>query len=429
MFDRQAAMDVVDVLADGLTSSFECFKAAVELKSIAEAAEAEALAYLAVENSWSNDDDDFSVVGQRFVRVGADGTALIDESLPLEVAVAKGCSVTAASWLLRDVVNLFERHPFTWEAVQEGLLPLWRAQQVSQMCYSFGLDADETMLVERDVRRLYGVVGWRRVLAGLKAAVMQAAPEKVQLKSEQARRARFCHLYKADDPTLGVVSACLDASDALVFDETVGRLAGILGQQGDQSEMDVLRAKAMGLLGTPEQAVKVLAGVAVEATPVRAQVYVHMHAATLEAGAGVVRVERIGPVMVSQLTDLLGHAKIRLAPVINVGDGCEVPVDAYEVPDVVREQVILRDRFEVLPYSSREARNLDADHTIAFQPGIPGQTRPSNLGLLSRRAHRVKTHCGWQLLQPEPGWFLWTTRYGQVVVVGPDGTHPYHQRQ
>jgi len=393
MFDQQAALEAVGAVA-GSRSCFDYFKAAVELKSIAEAAEAEALAFLALENSWTNDDDDYTVVGQRFVRAGADGTPLIDEALPLEVAVARGCSVTAASWLLRDVVNLYQRHPFTWEAVQEGLIPLWRAQQVSQLCDSYQLSADETLAVERGVRRLYGVVGWRRVMAGLKAAIMVAAPEKARAKSEQKRRSRFCRLYQGDDPTLSVVSACLDTCDAMVLDETVGRIARFLGSQGDESDMDVLRARAMGMLGTPEQAVKVLAGVPAEGAPVRAQVYVHVHASSLGAGAGVARVEKLGPVMVSQLGHLLGHAKVRLTPVVHVGDGVEVPVDAYEVPDVIREQVILRDRFEVLPYSSREARG-----------------------------------CGWQLSQPEPGWFLWTTRYGQVVVVGPDGTHPYHPRQ
>jgi len=97
-------------------------------------------------------------------------------------------------------------------------------------------------------------------------------------------------------------------------------------------------------------------------------------------------------------------------------------VDAYEIPESIRQAVILRDRHEVFPWSSREARHLDMDHTDPYTPGRAGQTRPSNLGPLSRRAHRAKTFGGWQLTQPEPGVFIWHTRLGQTIRVGPNGT-------
>ncbi|MEL4359073.1 MULTISPECIES: DUF222 domain-containing protein [unclassified Luteococcus] len=41
-----------------------------------------------------------------------------------------------------------------------------------------------------------------------------------------------------------------------------------------------------------------------------------------------------------------------------------------------------------------------------------GVTHPDNLGPLSRRAHRAKTHFGWRLTQPLPGIFLWQTPLG-----------------
>ncbi|MCL2489954.1 MAG: hypothetical protein FWF36_04405 [Propionibacteriaceae bacterium] len=160
----------------------------------------------------------------------------------------------------------------------------------------------------------------------------------------------------------------------------------------------------------------------------RTQVYVHMGVDTLNTKQGVVRVEKLGPALVSQLGQILGNSQIKLAPVIHVG-GAERPLDGYEIPDRLAEQVVLRDRYEVFPYSSREARGLDLDHTAAWRPGRAGQTRASNLGPLSRRAHRAKTHCGWQLAQPTPGVFQWTTRWGQVFTVDPNGTHPYHNRQ
>ena len=446
MFEPKAAMEAVAILADTRSNAFQCFKAAAELKSIAEAAEAEALGLLAEENSWTNNNDDFEVIGQRFVRVGDDGTPLIDEALPLEVAAAMGSSAGTATCLLRDVVNLKERHPYTWEAIQEGVLPLWRAQQVSQTCSSFGLDAAETVQVDEQLRHVLGHVGWKRARQVLKAAIMKTAPIKVAEKIEAQRQARYCNKYSTDDPGVSFISACLDTADAIFFDAAVDRIADILGEQGDESDKDMRRAKAVGILGTPAHALQLMGTPSMrgvdETSPVpvpsekmlerqrpTAQVYVHFNADGLDSETSVVRVEKLGPAMVSQLGQILGHCSIRLTPVLHVGDSVETPVDGYEVPRRHNEQVVLRDRYEVFPFSSRDARGLDMDHTNPYRVGVPGQTRPSNLGPLSRRAHRVKTHCGWQLNQPKPGWFEWTTRYGQTFTVGPDGTRPYHDRQ
>ena len=436
MFEPEVALEAVAILADPSSSPFHCFKAATQLKSIAEAAEAEALGYLAEENSWTNNNDDYDVIGQRFVRVGDDGTPLIDEALPLEVAAAMGFSAGTATCLLRDVVNLRNRHPYTWEAIQEGVLPLWRAQQVSQTCSGFGLDAGETVQVDEQLRHVLGRVGWKRARQVLKAAIMKTAPIKVAAKLEEQRQARYCNKYSTDDPAVTFISACLDTGDAVFFDAAVDRIADILGEQGDTSAKDVRRARAVGVLGTPAYALQLMGTPVpvpsekmVERQRPTAQVYVHINADSLKSDTAVIRVEKLGPAMVSQLGQIVGHSRIKLTPVMHVGDSGEEPVDGYEIPRRHNEHVVLRDRYEVFPFSTRDARGLDMDHTHPYRVGVSGQTRPSNLGPLSRRAHRVKTHCGWKLNQPKPGWFEWTTRYGQTFTVGPDGTRPYHDRQ
>lgn len=73
------------------------------------------------------EDASFDVIGSRPVRIGADGTALVEEFLPLEVAALKGISVTAATWLIRDIVNLKTRHPRLWFQVAKGHVAVFRA--------------------------------------------------------------------------------------------------------------------------------------------------------------------------------------------------------------------------------------------------------------------------------------------------------------
>jgi hypothetical protein len=64
-------------------------RAAAEARAQAEIAEALAIADLAAEHEW-DEGADFDVVGTRPVRIGADGTALVDEFLPLGGCRAEG---------------------------------------------------------------------------------------------------------------------------------------------------------------------------------------------------------------------------------------------------------------------------------------------------------------------------------------------------
>ncbi|MCW5950800.1 MAG: HNH endonuclease [Propionibacteriaceae bacterium] len=119
---------------------------------------------------------------------------------------------------------------------------------------------------------------------------------------------------------------------------------------------------------------------------------------------------------------IVGDRPIKVTPVLRINGGDEPVADSYAIPRPVRDHVLVRDRFDVFPYGTCRARSCDLDHTVPFADGESGQTRPSNLGPHSRRAHRGKTHGGWRLEQPRPGVFWWTSPRGQVYRVGADGT-------
>jgi hypothetical protein len=160
----------------------------------------------------------------------------------------------------------------------------------------------------------------------------------------------------------------------------------------------------------------------------RAVVYVHLGAEALTAGVGVARVENVGPVLLGRLRMLLGeHCTINLKPVVDLPAG-HTPVDAYEIPASLREQLLLRYPADVFPYAAAVSRSIDVDHTIPYlspdKGGPPGQTRIGNLGPHVRRSHRYKTHGGWQVRQPEPGIWLWRSPHKRIYLVNANGTHP-----
>lgn len=408
----------------------ERLRLAAEARARAEVDEAVAIAELAAEHAW-DENATFDVVGTRPVRIGADGTALVDEFLPLEVAAVKGISVTTATWLIRDVVNLKARHPVMWGQMRRGIVPVWRACQLAAEVARFDLSLEQARELDAQLGPKIPGLSWRRVLQLARGLITELAEDKVTALAKRARAERFVRKLATDDPSVAYLSARVDTADAIFFDAMVDRIADILEGRGDTDTKDVRRAKAIGVLATPERARLMLAEAAGKADPAsisstdprllpQAQLYVHVAEETVLTGRGTCRVEGVGALPATMLKHLVGHSRIQLTPVVQ--PYAEVAVDSYEIPDWMRRQVLLRDTWEVFPYSSRSARRQDLDHTKPYRPGKKGQTRAGNLGPLSRRAHRGKTHGGWRLTQPRLGVFWWTSPSGQSYRVTPHGT-------
>jgi hypothetical protein len=297
-----------------------------------------------------------------------------------------------------------------------------------------------------------GVVGPRRFFTTLDAAVLTVDPDHHQrFRHHQPDRfVRTGHLK--DDPATSWVYARLDPADVVYLEATTQLLADLHASQGDSRSNDARRASAFGQLGNPAAVIQTLgvhttrgldpvpdtegdtqaivnqaARLAPLFTP-RTQVYVHLVPDALTDPDTVTRVEQFGPLLASQIAALTRGSKVRVTPVVHV-DGVGITVDQYEIPARIREHVLLAHPQECFPYSSRESRHLDFDHIRPYVPGTPGQTSPGNLAPLSRRAHRLKTHAGWQYDQPDPGTYLWQSAAGQQAVISPHGTRSYPTRQ
>jgi hypothetical protein len=160
------------------------------------------------------------------------------------------------------------------------------------------------------------------------------------------------------------------------------------------------------------------------ARPGKTEIYVHLTDRTLAAGDGVIRVEGHGPLLASQLGELIGYEPYVVKPVIDLNQA--VSVNCYEATDRIRERVKLTHPVELFPYGTREtSRSIDLDHITPYDPlGPPGQTSTTNLAPLSRYGHRVKTHArGWNVHRINSTTLEWRTPHGFVFHVDPTGTH------
>lgn len=407
-------------MSESVILAAQRLRAAVDARSRAEVEEAVAIVELARVCRWP-EDANFDVIGTRPVRIGADGTALVDEFLPLEVAAIKAISVASATWLIRDLVNLAGRHPQLWLQVRRGRLPVFRACQLVAEAARYELSGEQALQLDAELAPKVATLPWPRVLRLARGLIADIAADKISELAERARAARYVRRYPTEDPSVGFIGARLDLADAIEFEAAVARVADALAAGGDPDPVDLRRAKAMGVLADPARAHALLsAGRDSRSGSPEIQLYVHVAEETLLTGRGTVRVEGVGALAATMLTYLIGHRRVRLTPVVR--PYADLASDSYEIPERIRRQVLLRDQLEVFPYSSRSARGADLDHTESYRPGLRRQTRAGNLGPLSRKVHRGKTHGGWQLSQPTPGVFCWRSPAGFDYRVSPSGT-------
>jgi len=422
-------------------TAMDRYLALCELSDVIEAAKADALTGVLDEYEWPENEPIPSrpdVYGARRV-----GDRWIGEDLCLEIAAANRTSVGAARGLLGAVEEISHKLPGCWGAVVGARAPLWQARRILDACVE--LDAERCVLVDEVAAPALGAFGMGKLMRLVNAAVKAADPDGERRRAARGG-ARFVRIDgDADDCLSSWVMARLDRGDAIFLDATIQLIADRLTDPA--LTVDLRRAKAFGMLANPARIVAEL-GVwttrgmdpapacpadvdaviaqAESLTPSlvpQTQIYVHTYEDDLGDLDAVARVEKIGPVLLDQVKQLTGATIVKVSRIIHVGPGT-VPVDAYEVPYRMREQVLARDGCSVFPYSSIEGRGLDLDHTIDYRAdGPPGQTRPDNLGILERSAHRAKTVAGWRLQQPRPGVFIWCTPAGQHFRTDHTGTH------
>lgn len=390
---------------------------------------------------------------EQLIDFGSDGTPRLAEFCVLELAAALAMPEESAFILIGDVLDLAYRHPQLWQQVRECQLRVWIARRLVSATRTLPLDA--ALLVDEQLAAVAVGMSPRRLFRLAEGLVLQASdPDVVAAERERALARRGVWFDQSKNGITGM-GATLNAADAVFLDAQIDRVARILASGGDDSPTQVLRAKALGVLASPARALQFLqASLLDDGLPAlvdaecpaagqrghtcgqvsvdpdkllpRSQLVIHLTDRTVSTGAGVGRAENLGPVLAGWVKDLTANTRIHVRPVLKVD--ALLPSDAYEVPDAMREALTLRNPVSVFPYASRASARVDLDHTEPFShDGTPAQTRTSNLGPLARRQHRAKTFAGWQLSQPWPGVFCWTSPLGYNYLVTPSHNWLVHE--
>ncbi|GAA1932883.1 HNH endonuclease signature motif containing protein [Nocardioides hwasunensis] len=371
--------------------------------------------------------------------IAGNGCPLVAEFCIAELGTVLGISTLSAKKLIGHSLELRHRLPRLWAQVQAGVVPAWRARSVAEAT----IHTSPVLTIE--------AAGW--VDAQVAAVAARVGPAQLdRLVAETITRFDLADPDPAADPEDGYlhvdprhvtvhgqdihfagtvcIEAEVDLADSLDLDRALAHGAKARKAMGSTESLDVRRAKALGDLARTQTALDLFhqstrsakPAADDDGLPAARQVVLYAHFDATMSGQQTVfgptgRMEhgrRLALLDQVQAWCAGSRTTVTVKPVIDLHHQLVTP--AYEIPDRIREHVILRDRTCVFPWCSRPARACDIDHIIAFDheadaDGRPqtGPTTTSNLAPLCRTHHRLKTHTGWRYRMVEPGVFEWTS--------------------
>ncbi len=394
------------------------------------------------------------------------GAPLVREFCVAEFAAAIGVGTETGKYYLGHALELRYRLPRLWARVVAGELPVWKARRVANETISHALSLEAAAYVDRHVAPVAHKIRPAQLSRVVEEAIGRYMPEHAERRRREAADGRHFSIDHSQISFQGTsqVTGELDLADALDLEDAIRGLAAQLADLGSTQSLDVRRAIALGELARRQLALNLPTDSDAESGPEpepegdgnaepttgqpngkarkskrrkrsRTVLHLHLSQAALEGRELVGRVENTRqPVTAEQIRAWCGRedTDLTVQPVMDL-DG-HVHVDAYEVPDRIKERVALRDQACVFPWCTCPARNLapdghgcDCDHVTPYKPGGPPgqtctQTCSCKLAPLCRRHHRLKTHSAWRYTIVEPGTYLWSSPHGYQFLRNHEGT-------
>lgn len=351
---------------------------------------------------------------------------LIDghESLTAEVAAELGISRGRARGQLRYAIALREKLPRVMAVFLTGAIDM---RLVIAMVNRTGLVDDEQFLARLDAALARCSPKWMR-LSGPK--LDERIDWWVDRIDPEGRRVaplpppdRYVVIWPSNSGLAGV-DAQLRATDGLALDKRLDALADTVCAN-DPRPREVRRGDAFGALaaGLSELRCECNSPQCDAARrPAGTNVVVHVMAeqSSLDGSGSVPGyVSGYGPLPAPMVAELKETAKLKPLTVPEPSAAAEA---GYRPSAALAEFVRWRDLTCRFPGCDKPAEVCDIDHTV---PWPVGPTHPSNLKLLCRAHHLLKTFWtgrnGWNDEQFPDGTVEWRSPSGRVYPTGPGG--------
>ncbi|WP_406817623.1 HNH endonuclease signature motif containing protein [Mycobacterium sp. M23085] len=287
--------------------------------------------------------------------------------------------------------------------------------------YRTDLITDPQVLAAVDARLAANVARWPSMTPGRLAAQVDKIVALADADAVRRRKERVTdrEIWIADaGDGISHIEGSLLSPDAHALDQRLNALAATVCEKDPRSR-DQRRADALGALAAGADRLGCRCGRS-ECTagnrPASGPVVVHVIAEQSTLGGGQapgVEMGAGGLIPPELLAEVAASAK--LVPLVHPGDAPAEP--GYLPSKALADFVRCRDLTCRWPGCDRPATDCDLDHTIPYADG--GPTHASNLKLLCRTHHLVKTFWGWRDQQLPDGTLILTSTAGHTYVTTP----------
>jgi len=189
------------------------------------------------------------------VKLGGDGTGLVDDFACLELAAALHRSVDSVTPQVVELVNLEVRLPRLWEITIGCGVPVWLARRIARVTGDLSLR--KALWVDATIAPFVTRLAPGRLLTFVDALVVQADPEAAEARWT-ARHSTRVEIGVMGRDGLRDIYGWLSAADATYLDAALEQLSGILAGQGSTDTAAERRATALGILATPARALALI---------------------------------------------------------------------------------------------------------------------------------------------------------------------------
>lgn len=348
----------------------------------------------------------------------------IDEAPREDVATALRLDPNTAQGRI-DVARTLATHlPATCEALAAGDISSSHATLIARETADAlirGVSPDILPLIEEKALAHSEFHTAAQVGKKLKTLFAQFAPEVFEERSEIARDSRSVRIFPEGDG-MSTLIALLPAEDAqtvyLAINEAISGFQLTLAPgEADSRNVEMKRADALTAIAA-DYLTRINEESKDRGTRKRcATLNLTMDLPTLLGLAeNPAQLSGHGPIPASIGRRLAADAKWRkfiTDPL--TGNLIDMGRESYSPSQPLIDYLNARDRICRFPGCSQPARVSDIDHAIPWDEG--GETSRSNLGLLCRRHHRLKTHGDWQLVSHPDGSCTWTSPLGKEFFV------------
>ena len=354
---------------------------------------------------------------------------LIEDEDREEIAAALRVAPATAQMKIDSARMLANHLPLTAEALATGEISPAHATVIAretERAVRAGLTPDAIRQIEERALSHAELHTPGQVANKVKALIAKISPEEFEVAVETAIEQRKVDFYPESDGMATVV-AFLPAADALALRNALDAMAQISLQRDRETNereeshqdsrsdfirsMDHRRADALA-----ELAAKALSDLSQFYKPQRKPVTINI-TMDLPTALGLAENPAVlsdyGPIPASIARELAADGKWRrfISDPVS-GSLLDLGRETYEPPQALRDFLLARDRICRFPGCRRPGHMTDIDHSQSWESG--GETSATNLGLLCRRHHRMKTHGGWKIESNADGSCTWTSPQGKV---------------